>query len=68
MFLVRSARSQGDIYSLPLVGGARKLLGKVDRISGEPGLAIDPKTGAPVYPRIVTEDTDIGLMRLSKAG
>ena len=68
VFLVRSARNQGDIYSLPLAGGPRRLLGKVDRVSGEPGLAVDPKTGAPVYPRIVTEDTDIGLMRLVKAG
>ncbi len=66
IFLKRSARSQGEIYSQPLAGGPARLLGKVDRISAEPGLAVDPASGVPVYPRIVTEDSDIGLMTLRK--
>ncbi len=64
--LKRSARSQGELIAQPIAGGPSRRLGKVDKISGDPGLAVEPSSGLPVYPRIVAEDSDIGLMTLSR--
>ncbi len=64
--LERSGRNEGGLYSSRLDGGPPRLVAHVDHVSDEPGLALEPKTGAPVYPRIIIEDSDIGLMTLQR--
>lgn len=64
--LRRGRRGEADIYVRPAAGGPARLIGRASAVSEEPGLAVDPLTGAPVFPRIVTDDTDIGLMTLGR--
>ena len=64
--LKRSGRNDGDLYSSPLAGGPARLVGHLAHVSDEPGLAVDPKTGAPVFPRVIVDDSDIGLMSLKR--
>ena len=66
--LKRTRKGEGDVFVTPLAGGASRLIGHITRVSEEPGLAVDLKTGQPVFPRIVTEDSDIGLMTLERGG
>ena len=64
--LKRSGRNDGDLYSSPLAGGPARLVGHLAHVSDEPGLAVDPRTGAPVFPRVIVDDSDIGLMTLKR--
>ena len=64
--LKRSGRNDGDLFSSPLAGGPARLVGHLAHVSDEPGLAVDPRTGAPVFPRVIVDDSDIGLMTLKR--
>ena len=62
----RTRPGEADLYETPLAGGRPRLLGRLDHVAEGPGLTVDPTTGAVVYPRIVSDDSDIGLMTLKK--
>jgi Tol biopolymer transport system component/DNA-binding winged helix-turn-helix (wHTH) protein len=64
--LDRTRPGEADLYETPLAGGRSRLLGHLDHVAEGPGLTVDPTTGAMVYPRIVSDDSDIGLMTLKK--
>ncbi len=68
--LKRDGRTEGDLFSQPLDDASRgqppQLVGHLDHVSEEPGLAVDPKRGIPVFPRVIVDDSDIGLMTLQK--
>ena len=66
----RDGRTEGDLFSRPLDDASKgqppQLVGHLDHVSEEPGLAVDPKSGVPVFPRVIVDDSDIGLMTLQK--
>lgn len=64
--LDRKRLGEADLYEVPLAGGAPRLLGHLQDVAEGPGLAVDPLSGSVVYPRIVSDDSDIGLMTLRK--
>ncbi len=63
----RTARNDGDLYVSPASGGPARLEGRFTGVSEEPGLAVDPVSGLPAAPRVITEDSDIGLMTLKRS-
>jgi Tol biopolymer transport system component/DNA-binding winged helix-turn-helix (wHTH) protein len=63
----KSPRFDADVMIYPASGaGPGQTAGHVSRVSEMPGLAVDPKSGAPVFPKIIFEDSDLGLMRLKR--
>ncbi len=66
--LNRTKRDEGDVTAYPLTGGAGRLVGHARKVSEEPGFAVDPTSGTVVFPSVLVEDSDIGLMRLQRGG
>jgi hypothetical protein len=68
LYLVRDRETPAPSLWLRSWAGEERKLADLPLISGHPAVAIDPRTGALVFPRILRHEADIALLDVRSGG